>query len=241
MTEQNTNSDQELRLKLYAETRSDLLKRQLSNSENADRAILSVSTASLGFSLAFLKDVVPLQGAIFSFLPYLSWAFFVLSIVVTLLSFFASQKAINEQLELANKYYIERDDTAIGIRSKFASITEGLNISGAALLVIGLLSTCIFVGVNLWKGTNMTERKQLNEGASVPAMQNIPQSGVVKGMAMDGASVPMMQAIPQGNGLVQKGATVPTLQSIPAKPQGGAPVPGLQPLPSPSPTNQKDK
>ena len=101
MTDAAKNEDQELRLKLYGETRSDLLKRQLSNSENADRAILSVSTAALGFSLAFLKDIVPLSEACFPSLPYLSWGLFSLAIMVTLGSFFTSQKAIDEQLELA--------------------------------------------------------------------------------------------------------------------------------------------
>ena len=48
MAGENMDADQELRLKLYADARADLLKRQLSNSENADRAILSVSTAALG-------------------------------------------------------------------------------------------------------------------------------------------------------------------------------------------------
>lgn len=84
MAEEKTCSDQDIRLKLYADTRSDLLKRQLSNSENADRAILSVSTAALGFSLAFLNDIVSLQGAMLFYLPYVSWALFVLAIVVTL-------------------------------------------------------------------------------------------------------------------------------------------------------------
>lgn len=62
MARKNMDADQERHLKLYADARADLLKRQLSNSENADRAILSVSTAALGFSLAFLKDIVPLSA-----------------------------------------------------------------------------------------------------------------------------------------------------------------------------------
>jgi len=56
----NTDADQESRSKLYREYYAELLKRQLSNSENADRAILSVSTAALGFSLAFIKDIIAL-------------------------------------------------------------------------------------------------------------------------------------------------------------------------------------
>ena len=211
MADEIQDSEQELRLKLYAEARADLLKRQLSNSENADRAILSVATAALGFSLAFLKDIVPLQDAAFGFLPYFSWALFVLSIVVTLLSFFTSQKAIDDQLQLAQRYYIERDEAAAQVRTTFAVLTDRLNKAGAVLLVAGLFATCMFVGVNFGKGKDVTEKKQINEGASVPTMQKVPQSV----------------------GTEQRGASIPAMQTVPAKPQGGAPVPGLQKVPAP--------
>ncbi len=221
--EDAAKGEQELRLKLYAEARADLLKRQLSNSENADRAILSVSTAALGFSLAFLKDIVPLQEAVFPNLPYLSWALFTLSIVLTLLSFFSSQKAIDEQLVLAHRYYIDRDEDAVLLRPTSAKLTDILNKSGAAFLVLGLLVTCAFVGINLWKGKSVSEKKQINEGASVPLMQRVPQGGTLE----------------------QKGAPIPTLQTVPTNPQSGAPVPSLQKVPvppAPTPTeNAKGK
>lgn len=223
MTDQAQSTDHDLRLRLYGETRADLLKRQLSNSENADRAILTVSTAALGFSLAFLKDVVPIQTADYSWLLYLSWLFFPVAIIVTLLSFFTSQKAIEEQLELAHKYYIEHDDEAAKLQPKYASQTELLNRSGAVLLVAGLLVTCIYVFINLGRGNVMT-KKMINEGATVPIMQNITQS----------------------SGVLQKGATIPTMQSVPA--QDGALVPSLQKVPQPassvpstSPTATKNK
>ena len=212
-------SEQELRLKLYAEARADLLKRQLSNSENADRAILSVSTAALGFSLAFLKDIVPLREAVFPNLPYLSWALFTMSMVLTLLSFFSSQKAIDEQLALAHRYYIDRDEDAVERRPSSAKLTDILNKSGAAFLVVGLLVTCAFVGINLWKGKTVSEKKQIGEGASVPLMERVPQGGTLE----------------------QKGAPIPTLQTVPINPQSGAPVPSLQKVPvSPIPTPAED-
>ena len=211
MADEIPDSDQELRLKIYAEARADLLKRQLSNSENADRAILSVSTAALGFSLAFLKDIVSLQDAALGFLPYLSWALFVLSIVVTLASFFTSQKAIDDQLQLAHRYYLEHDEASASVRPSFAVLTDRLNKAGAILLVAGLFATCTFVGVNFWKGKDVIDKKQINEGASVPTMQKVPQTGSTE----------------------QRGASIPTLQTVPVKPQGGAPVPGLQKVPAP--------
>lgn len=212
MSNQSTEIEYELRLKLYADARADLLKRQLSNSENADRAILSVSTAALGFSLAFLKDIIWLNNTEWNLLLYLSWAFFVFSVIVTLVSFFTSQKAIDEQLEIAHKYYIECD-AAIQIRPKCAKITEMLNKAGAILLVLGLLCTCIFVGFNLSKGKAMTSKSFANDGAIIPSMHKVPQGG----------------------NTVTKGATIPTLQSVPLNPHGGATVPVLQKAPSPPP------
>lgn len=47
-----------------------------------------------------------------------------LAIVVTLSSFFTSQKAIDAQLDVAHKYYIDRDDTAAKQRSKYAKATD---------------------------------------------------------------------------------------------------------------------
>ena len=73
MADGSTNNDEELRLKIYGEARSDLLKRQLSNSENADRAILSVSDSCPRFLVGVSKDIVPLQDAVLGFLPYISW------------------------------------------------------------------------------------------------------------------------------------------------------------------------
>ena len=150
------SDEQKLCSKLYDETRADLLKRQLSNSENADRAVLSVSTAALGFSLAFLKDIVPLSDAHFVWMLYLLWLVFIFAIMVTVVSFSASQNAIAEQLKIAQRYYLERDDSAGLIENREAKKVEILNKSGAFFLLLGLIMTFVFVGVNLSKGKIMS-------------------------------------------------------------------------------------
>ena len=209
----------EERKKLYAETRADLLKRQLSNSENADRAILSVSTASLGFSLAFIKDIVLINSANFQGFLYISWCFFSLAIITTLTSFYTSQKAIEEQLQNADDYYLKFDESASQRRPRFAILTERLNTAGSFLLVAGILLTCFFVGFNLMKGKVMSNKHP----------------------AMDGAMVPNLQRAVQMPNTINKGATIPTLQSVPANPQGGATVPTMQKVPAPPPSTDTSK
>jgi hypothetical protein len=201
-----TIDDKKTRQELYAKTRDDLLKRQLSNSENADRAVLTVSAAALGFSLAFIKDIVPLGTASHPVLLYLSWLCFVLAIVITLASFFTSQHAIAVQLMLAERYYLQGEEDALKTRPRFATVTDRLNVFGAASFVVGILATCFFVAINLGKETPMAERKPAMEGALIPSLQRTP-------------------------GVVQKGANIPTMQ--PAPPQGGATIPTMQKAPEP--------
>lgn len=210
MNSQDTD-DQKIRNDLYAKTRDDLLKRQLSNSENADRAVLSVSAAALGFSLAFIKDIVPLATATYPALLYLSWLFFVLAILITLASFFTSQHAILVQLTLAERYYLQNDEDALKVRPLLAIVTDRLNLAGAVSFFVGILATCVFVAINLGKDTPMAERKPVMDGAIIPNLQRTP------------------------SGVIQKGATIPAMQ--PATPQGGAAVPTMQKAPEPSPAS----
>ena len=68
-----SDDDQKHRREVYANTRKDLLGRQLSNSEKFDNAILTLSTGALGISLAFIKDIVPLKIAQNLWLLKASW------------------------------------------------------------------------------------------------------------------------------------------------------------------------
>lgn len=72
--------DFEERKKMFGDLKAELFKRQVSNSENFDKSVLAYATAALGFSLAFLKDFVPITAAAFAMLLYVSWGLFTLTI-----------------------------------------------------------------------------------------------------------------------------------------------------------------
>lgn len=141
-------SDVEERKKIYAETRADLLKRQLSNAENYDKSILSLATAALGFSLAFLKEIVPISIAKDFYLIKISWFFLILTILVTLISFLSSQIAINKQFFYAKEYYLNSNDDFLNKKNWPAILTEGLNWASAIFFVIAIVITTIFVSIN---------------------------------------------------------------------------------------------
>lgn len=141
-------ADMEERKRLYEETRKDLLARQLSNAQHFDKAVLSLSTAGLGFSLAFIKDIVPLAKASCLELLHYSWYMFVVAIVVTLASFHSSQIGIDRQLDLAERYYLKCDEKALRT-TRWAKVTVWLNRFSGIFFIVAVCLTIAFVSSNV--------------------------------------------------------------------------------------------
>lgn len=183
----NRTSNEEM----FRTQQAELFKRELSNSENYDKAILAYASGGLGISLAFIKDVVPLSSASWLLLLELSWFCWVLAIVVVLISFQTSQLGIRRHLEMVKKYYIDDDDSALDEKNFPAKLTDIANVTSGVLFLCGVMLTTTFVGINLREG-NMTKQSDGRQE---------------RGMGMDGALLPKVQqkvAVP-----VQKPAPKP--------------------------------
>lgn len=194
--------------RLLAETRADLLKRQLSNAENYDKAILSLSTMFLGFSFAFLKDFVPAHLAERLSLLYVSWGMLTAAVVTTVISFWVSQRAIDVQLKKAEDYYLRSDAGALQ-KSPIAKITDWVNLAAGTFFILGVAFTTVFVVVNFERGSIMSKdnkegRAEVRQAAPIPMMQTTSIG--------DGAPIPNLQPVPQGQ---------PPAQSTPAAPPSG--------------------
>ncbi len=142
------NIDEE-RKRVYASTRQDLLTRNLSNSERYDNAILTLSTGVLGASLAFIKEVVPLDRAEYIPLLKLSWWLFGAAIIFTLASFAVSQLAIKRQLLYVDKYYLESKEEYFNKENQPALWTEYINYASGVLFILGIVATVSFVSLNV--------------------------------------------------------------------------------------------
>jgi hypothetical protein len=184
------NDVAEERKKLHAELKEELFKRQLSNSDNFDKAILTYSSAGLALSLGFLKDFIPVTRADASWLLYLSWALFLVAVVITLFSFISSQIGIAKQLTLNERYYLKMDDSVLSESNFFARCTDWLTYLAGTAFVVAIACSTLFVSINLERAAIMAEHKQL--GVPVPGIQEVPQMNVQKG-----ASVPGIQQVPQ--------------------------------------------
>ncbi|MDE0510415.1 MAG: hypothetical protein OXI88_01315 [Gammaproteobacteria bacterium] len=144
----NDNMEKRERRELYEKTRKDLLDREHSNSRLYDRAILTLSTTFLGLSLAFINDVNPLNEAQYSALLIVSWSLFGAAIISTILSFWTSQKGLKIQVNYAEKYYLEEKDE-YRKTSIYAKITDYLNYCSGLLFIAAVVSTIVFVSINI--------------------------------------------------------------------------------------------
>jgi hypothetical protein len=170
--------------KMFSERREELINRQLSNSEGQDRAILTLSSSGLVLSVSFIRYVVELDGAEYSWLLFSSWAFFALAVVSTVLSYLIGQKAINDSIEISHKYYIEDDDEYESVVPLSSKINDKVNLVSSITFMLAVLSIAVFITLNINpKDTDMAKDKGsktfAQDSAAVPAMQkksaNIPK------------------------------------------------------------------
>jgi len=203
------------RVRVHDKLREELFRRQNSNSDNFDKSILAYSTAGLGISLAFLKDFIPVTHAAATWLLYLSWAAFVMAVVLTMTSFVASQFGIKIQLQLNERYYLHGDEGVLQENNLAARATDWLNYTSGAVFLLALVATTTFVALNL-------------ERAAIVRDQQSPGTPL-------GAMIPGIQRLDHG-APERRGAVVPGIQVVPAPPpasSGGQPAP----VPAPSPAS----
>ncbi|WOD14419.1 hypothetical protein [Paraburkholderia kirstenboschensis] len=90
--------------------RTEIDKRHLSNAENFDKAILTYANAGLGLSIAIFKDALTRTDCTGRLLLESSWGGFTLPIVFVIASFLLSQRALLDQIALAEGYLLRFDD-----------------------------------------------------------------------------------------------------------------------------------
>lgn len=213
MTDEERQRDEERR-NLYNQSRNELLRRQLSNSQILDKSILSLSTAGLGFSVAFIKNVVSLTPSTSLRLLHLSWLMFILAIICTLVSFLTSQESIKKELKRIYKYYLRKKEEVLNQRNLPAQITSWLSLASVIFYIAAISFTAGFIALNL----NTTKEHVIMENKKTPPRE-----------------VPLPEDTPSPN-------TPPTPTDLPPpepKPEG-APLPDMPPIsPMPDPSEPK--
>ena len=145
------NERREILNKAFAEINASLL----SNSQMLDKALLSLSSAGLGVSLAFIKNVVSLKEATDLYLLYSSWGAFAGAILSTLISFLTSQHGLEKQAKQFDDELKNMDDNGFegnydetDRSDRYFQISKWLTRLSLVCYIAAIILTVLFVILN---------------------------------------------------------------------------------------------
>lgn len=136
---------------VYVSEDQDISKRELSNSENLSKAILTISTTGLAASILFIDRVVNLSEALHLWILVVSWVLFILAIIFNVVSYFFGQRGLQKQRELNERYYFDEDNDARYEVPKGLIVSQRLVVLSVISYIVAILSTLLFVSLNLYK------------------------------------------------------------------------------------------
>lgn len=122
---------------------------QQASSDAFDNNLLTLSSAALGLSLAFLKDIVPLESAEWMKTLYFSWASFVGCILVTVASFQFAIYAQKANAVYLRKYYLEGSQEYFDKKSPWSRLIPWCALLASILLLAGISLTVVFATNNV--------------------------------------------------------------------------------------------
>lgn len=140
-----TNEYTEENKKLFSKYLNESNQRMRINQENYDKAILSLSSASLIFSLSFMSKLAIHNNTHFKWLIIVSWCFFVLSLIFSLVSLFCGQKANEKAIYFAKRYYIDGYKQYWNKKSYYDHLVQWLNFLSGFIYITALIFSVLYV------------------------------------------------------------------------------------------------
>lgn len=134
--------------KAYDSFYEEAMRRNLSNTQAWDNAILTLSSVFLGFSLSFFNTSIPPDKACAHILLPISWWVFAISILITFLSFMVSNIGLKKQLQKAEEYYLKGNEEALSHKNRAATFVILCNWAAGIMFVCAMLLTVIFFTLN---------------------------------------------------------------------------------------------
>lgn len=144
-----TKGEQEQAEKLYDLHIKELHRRYLSNVENYDKALLTLSSSTLGFSLLAIRYIVPWETADLLGMLILAWFLMGISVITSLIAYRIGNEAINEEEKKATDYYLKGVEEAIERKNPYKKWNRWLNNATGLLFAISLFLVLLFVSLNI--------------------------------------------------------------------------------------------
>ena len=175
---------------MFTEYRTHIWALRQSNIEHLDNLILTLSSAILGLSLTFIKDIVSLERAAWLGILVASWALLSCTIISTLLSYWAAHKENDDQVAIAEKYYIYRIEKAFEETSRWRRMTEYCNHASSWCFGVAVVLLIFFVSVNLFREHNYLIRKEATSTMNKDRIKVVPMGDAVTSPRMQKIVLP---------------------------------------------------
>lgn len=133
----------------YLEERKQLVNANLEESKLFDKSILTLAAGVFGLSLAFIKQITPEPDPSTIWILLFSWGTFSASILSTLISFLASQSAMQNSLKDLDKWYKSNNNDAKDSKNTAAILTKVLNWTSMVSFIVGVIFLIRFTALNL--------------------------------------------------------------------------------------------
>lgn len=122
------------------------------NAAGYDKIILNLSSAILVMSVIFISEVIKLEDAKYLFLLYISWGFFIFSILFSLAGFYVSNKAHKIALGYWFDYNENSDDNSAENtfpESWWDRLEDPLNLFTGIVFFLAVSITIVFIFSNI--------------------------------------------------------------------------------------------
>lgn len=185
ISKNDTNTVNE-RKRIYEKIRDELTQSQRSNAEHFDSNVLTLSSAGLGISVAFIDKIIKLSEASFIFLLYISWVLFIITIIITLVSYIKGQKGIKLQLHFAEKYYLDEDESYLLKENKYAKFVDKYSSWVILFFIFSIIFLIIFLIININKGelkmneSNKGKKELLIDSVAINDLQKVKKNDLIK-------------------------------------------------------------
>lgn len=157
------------------------------NQEEYDKQLLTLSTGFLVITLAFVKDVVPLEAAVHICVLYWAYISLGLCIVLVLVSYqvsirghFKAKDYWEDKKKAAKQKTIEKEPAEkknADFPDGYVRVIKCLNIFSGIVFILGLFLTVGFVISNLQKEGSLSEKRTSEHVVNIPCNGESEQRG----------------------------------------------------------------
>ena len=130
---------------MYLDMEKDISNREILNSVNRDRTLITVSIAGLSLSIAFVSNIPDAANIVYPGLIYATWILFALCIISVLFSYISALIALERYRKINKEYYIDDDDNARNKKYLSLYMTKFLNYVSVIIFMLAVILGVIFI------------------------------------------------------------------------------------------------